>query len=128
MARMALIATGVELGIADESIEYDRPTPERRAEAQRVDRGEMIDVRGTLFAETEDGRGYGGGAASARIDITCDPTSALIALARDVREEDHGLGDFREEGITRFAYHAAPHRIELTDELRARLEAAGWKL
>jgi hypothetical protein len=124
---MAVTGTGVELRLADEPLDYPRPTPEQRAESRRIERGEMVEVRGWFFYETDDGPGRGSSHA-ARIDLTTDPTSALLELARNVREEDDSLGDLRGEGVSRFSFHAAPHRIELSDELRERVEAAGWRL
>jgi len=130
---MRVVATGVELRLADEPIEYEPLTPEERGERERVARGELVEVRASLFVEIEEDDGgrsviQGWSPATARIDLTSDPTSALVQLARDARDEDDLLGDvLRDEDLTRFEYHAAPHRIELAPDLRERLEAANWR-
>ncbi len=54
-----------------------------------------------------------------------DPTSELLRIAQEARELHLGdlLGDLRIGGyaITRFDFHAAPFRIELSPDLRDRL-------
>jgi hypothetical protein len=135
-----VLATGVELMLAEEvdlgpPFEIGRPTPEERAERQRVDRGEMVEVALQPFAEFEVGgeiARWGGSQRGTRpIDLTTDPTSALLGIAAEGRDEEAELlGDLHiaELDVARFAFHAAPHRIELSAALRERIEAAGWKL
>jgi hypothetical protein len=109
--------------------------PEERAERQRVERGEMVEVAHQPFAEVETGgevARWGGSVRGTRaVDVTTDPTLALLDIAEQDRDEEAEiLGDLHiaELDVARFAFHAAPHRIELSARLRERLAAAGWQL
>jgi hypothetical protein len=62
------------------------------------------------------------------VSLAADPTSALLRIAKEARSHlGDLLGDLRIGGcdITRFEFHATPHRIELASDLRDRL-AASW--
>ncbi len=135
-----MLATGVELMLAEEADlgpppEIGRPTPEERAERQRIARGELVEVALQPFAEFETGgevaRWGGSQRGTRRVDLTTDPASTLLEIAAEGRDEEAEiLGDLHiaELDVGRFAFHAAPHRIELSAALRERIEAAGWKL
>ena len=77
-----------------------------------------------LFAEIDDGervyrvggvQGYG----ELVLDRDEDVTNALLAIAHELRETNHGtlFGDLRMD-ISRWDFYAAPFRIELADDLR----------
>ena len=133
-----VVGRGVELMLADEADlgpPFAPSGPEQRAERQRVERGEMVEVAYQPFAEVEtDGQvtRWGGSVHGTRaVDVTTDPTLALLDIAAEGRDEEAEiLGDLHiaELDVARFAFHAAPHRIELSGRLRERLGAAGWTL
>jgi hypothetical protein len=135
-----IIVTGVELILEEEfEIPPDPPelaapfslTPEDRAIRQRVERGEVIEVRAQEFVDFETGEGrvrWRGGSLGLPIDVTRDPTVELLALAQGDVRENGPFGDLRRSGfdVTRWEYYAAPHRLELSEHLRERL-AGAWK-
>jgi hypothetical protein len=128
-----ILGTGVELFLAEEADEPPPPpgfpklpmTPEAHAEEARVRTGEMIQVQARAFVDFEAEGGthrWGGSTYGRAIDITGDPTLALIGLAQDVAEEAP-FGDLRrcDYDVTRWEYYSAPHRLELSAKLRERL-------
>jgi hypothetical protein len=134
-----VLSTGVELTLAEEQHDDlpDPPelatlpmTPEARAEQARIAAGGMVDVRATPFVIFETGgetHRYGGGSQGRAIDVTTDPTIALLDLAEQAREEAP-FGDLRRSGfdVTRFEYYSSPHSLVLSERLRERLTSA-WK-
>jgi hypothetical protein len=95
-----------------------------------------IAVEAQTFCEGEDdGGGFrmGGVVASSSgwvLPAGEDPTSALVAIAYEMREQHLGdlLGDMRmnDFDVTRFEFYAAPFRVELAESLREAL-AGSWK-
>jgi hypothetical protein len=141
MEQARVVATGVELSLDEEDegleplppeIERRLPhTPEDRALDGRVESGEMIRVRAQEFVEFDTAEGrqrWGGSSFGTAIDVTADPALALLELARGDVRQDGPFGDLRRGGydVTRWEYYSAPHRLELSEKLRERLDGA-WK-
>jgi len=122
-----LLGTGVELRLPSRwPAEHEDP-----AAVDPKTRKVFIEVQ--AFAELDDdgrhvrvGGSVGHGSS---VSPATDPTTELLRIAHDARDAHLGdlLGDLRIGGldITRFAFHAAPFRIELGDSLRERL-ADSW--
>ena len=125
-----VLGTGIEFTLEDEHEALPEPprvplTPERRAANARVERGELIAVRAQEFVdfETADGTNRWHGASfGTAIDPGGDPALALLELVDEARLNGP-FGDLRRCGfdVTRWEYYSAPHRLELSERLRARL-------
>ena len=121
------MGTGVELRL---------PSLSERDEQHAVPPAREIPVVAQVFAEVEDGaRRYRVGGTtvlSAGFGIApgSDPTTALVRIAHETREEHLGelLGEIRMGGcdVTRFEFYAAPFKIELAAPLREAL-AGSWR-
>jgi hypothetical protein len=110
-----------------------RPSPEERAERAAHERGELIYVGWHVFADLEDeGREFRVGGSwgwQRAIWLNGDPTSDLLEIVRDERYHlDDLYGDLRIGNmyITRWEFHAAPFRAELSPKLQERL-APLWR-
>jgi hypothetical protein len=121
-----LLATGVELRLP--SRQPDEPEDPPAVDPKT---GEVF-VETQVFAELDDdGRRFRIGGTihgGTSVSPAADPTSTLLRIAKEARSHlGDLLGDLRIGGcdVTRFEFHATPHRIELASDLRDRL-ATSW--
>jgi len=135
-----LRATGVRLFLVSElpAFASDRPrpeTPEARAERQAEESGDLVFVAVGGFCDCEDEcrryRFWGDFVAESPIRIDRDPTSELVAVAREWAPDRLDNIEFDlmyggEGELTRWEFFSAPFSIELSDRLRERL-AGSWK-
>jgi hypothetical protein len=144
-----LLGTGVLLLLGEEFPQYPsfefpddlraemeaQLSPEERADRAAHKRGEILFVCWHVFANLEDdGRrfrvgGSWGGNRPIRLDE--DPTSALLAVAEAARDSGNMgslFGDLKigEADVTRFEFHAAPSKVELSAHLHRALRGT-WK-
>jgi hypothetical protein len=135
-----LKSTGVRLFLASELAFYaeGRPqpsTPEERADRQAEERGDLVFVAIGGFCDLEDdGRAFriwGSFAAECPVRTDRDPTSELVAIAKESAEDrmfdmEHDLMRGNDQAITRWEFHCAPFSVELSQALRARFTTS-WK-
>jgi len=133
----AILATGVGLRhVTDPTgwLEFVTDNHGRAAARQmavRVEAGEIVLAEARAFIDFTDGveeyRILGPIMSSPReIEVGPDPTSRLIEIANETREEAYLLvGDVRIHGVsaTRWEAYAAPSRIELDEALSALLDS-----
>ena len=116
-----VLGTGVELRLR---------TADAYAALERGDDPGEVAIEAQVFTDVaDDGRRYRVGGVTAWSEgwvlaSGFDPTSALVAIADEMRENlGDLLGDMRRGGcdVTRFEFYASPFRIELDDPLREAL-------
>jgi hypothetical protein len=122
-----VVSTGVELRL---------PSLSERDEQHAVPPAGETPVVAQVFAEVDDGaRRYRVGGTTVLspgfgIAPGSDPTTALVRIAYETREEHLGelLGDMRigDCDVTRFEFYAAPFKIELAAPLREAL-VGSWR-
>jgi hypothetical protein len=116
-----IIGTGVRVTIARPGIPFRGPTSN----------GLRMEIE--AFAEIDtDGetRRYGAAFRPYELPGDGDPAAQLVDNVNKHRESDLGnhLADMKQSGldVTRFELYSAPFRIELSDDLRAKL-AGKWR-
>jgi hypothetical protein len=135
MAReIRILATGVRVDVHPDPEEAlieaagafgGYPSPEQRADLAHWRAGELAFVRLTSFAEFDDGSGVqrweGTPQGPYAVSVAEPATSTLLDLVDSVDEPL--LADFGISGmsVSRFAFHAAPRRIDIDPALVSRL-------
>ena len=125
-----MLGTGVLVSPHPDPERFRAPmSPEERGELAHARAGDIVYVQLTFFAEFDAGDGPTRWDSTPQgpypLPTTASATTALLDLVDDYERDQLGnlLGDFGIAGVkvSRFAFEASPRRIDVDDDLAARL-------